>query len=149
MQIIFTVMLLFLFALYGYICFKNIKFAALLFTALLPTYLIRFSVGSIPSTALEALFFILFSSWIIKKQYKKIPTNGLKNWILPLLLLLVTACISVITAPDTFSALGILKAYYIEPIIAGLIFLSIFKKNDWKDIFAFFSIGAMVVVAFG
>ncbi len=149
MNVLFAIMLIISFLLYSYLCWRNFRIAIFMLVALLPTYLIRFSIGPIPTTALEIFFFILTIVWLTRQGFKNLPIKKIKRWWSPILLLLASATFGTIIAPDLFDALGIWKAYYIEPIIIGLILISTLKKNDWIELFGFLSIGAMVITIFG
>ncbi|MFA6304611.1 MAG: O-antigen ligase family protein [Patescibacteria group bacterium] len=123
-----------------YLGFKNFKLGIYLVCSLLPTYLIRFAVFGLPMTLLEGMIIILFFTWLIKEKVSWNPLVWLKNikeqklkiedhnvipkilrW--PIILLLVASTISVFVAPNFEPALGIWKAYFIEPIMFFLIFV--------------------------
>ncbi|MBU4452895.1 O-antigen ligase family protein [Patescibacteria group bacterium] len=57
--------------------------------------------------------------------------RDLLAWIYPTVLLLIASIIGIIVAPDTLSAIGIWKAYFIEPILVAVMMLSTFNKKDW------------------
>ncbi len=54
---------------FAWLSVKHFRIALALFFALLPTYLIRFSIGPLPTTFLELCFWIVFGAWILKKIY--------------------------------------------------------------------------------
>jgi len=97
-----------------------------LFFALLPTYLIRFSIGPLPTTLLEVLLGILTLMWLYTFRTKIIDRirfifrkQPLHVW--AVLLFVLAATLSVFTSIDTRAALGEWKAFYIEPIIVCII----------------------------
>lgn len=102
----------------------------LLIIATLPSYLIRFEILGIPSTLLEGMLLLFFIVWTITRRpsIKQLlpPTKHL----LPILLLLLAACIGTLISPNTTSAIGILKAYFIEPIILFLILRYEFQQTN-------------------
>lgn len=132
---LYAAFLLILFTTFTLLAWRNFRLALILFCGLLPTYLLRFSLGPIPTTALEIFTLILFSVWLIKKyflhhQHFVLPTT--KCWRLALLFLLACAIIATLHAPHTLAALGLLKAYYLEPAIIIMLTISTFKKPaDW------------------
>ena len=126
------------FGLFASLACKNIFWGIYLVCALLPSYLIRFSIFGLPSTLLEGMVVILFVIWLIKekinfnpliwlKNLKQIKNQNLKNnplpksLRLPIILLLTAATISVFAAPDLRASAGIWKAYFIEPLMFLLI----------------------------
>ncbi|NCD00638.1 O-antigen ligase family protein [bacterium] len=114
----------------------------------LPSYLIRFSIFQIPLTLIEVNILILGLKFLWDFYNKKIsiPKHPFKKEIVAWLLI---AVFSAYTVSFSFSALGILKAYFFEPII--LLFLSISylnKKDDWKKIIYLLSIVAFFISIF-
>ncbi len=87
---------------------------------LLPTYLIRFQVWFIPMTLLEVMILSLFCVWVFRmyRQKRKIDFSIYKFW---LLLILIASAVSIIISPDKVVALGIWKAYFIEPLMFYLV----------------------------
>ncbi|MBD3311345.1 MAG: hypothetical protein GF349_02505 [Candidatus Magasanikbacteria bacterium] len=97
---------------------------------LLPTYLIRFNIGPLPTTLLEVMIWIILIIWLIK--YNKSITYHLShiirrytNFFIASFLFLLAATISVFTSINTRAALGEWKAFYIEPFLIFLVLLSI------------------------
>jgi O-antigen ligase len=111
---------------------------------LLPTYLWRLSLFGLPTTFLELMIVALFIIWLIKdKLYKKINLTFQKNldnkfspvlrWLL--ILWLLVGVVAVIINP-TMSALGLWRAYWLEPIMFLLVFVySVQSKHDLQIIF--------------
>lgn len=100
----------------------------------MPVYLLRFQLWFLPMTILEIMILILFVVWLIKarKIKEKISLSNYKWWGLVFLL---TATISVVVATDRVSALGVWRAYFIEPIMFFVVFINSIKtKEDWQRI---------------
>jgi O-antigen ligase len=130
----------------------NMQAAICVLVALLPTYLIRFKLFSLPTTFLEVMFLMVTGGWLVKKIFNKelraflraIPHLLSKYFLIALGLFLLATTINVFISPNTFAALGIWKAYFIEPVILFFICLDVFKtKADAKKI-----IGALAISAF-
>jgi hypothetical protein len=109
----------------------------LLLPFLLPAYVLRLQLGPLPTTVLELGMIALTLTWLITRK-----TDGLKYawkqltpWRIPLALWLAAGTISVITAAvngfDAIAALGLFRAYFIEPIIVFAIGLDLIR--DDKD----------------
>ena len=101
---------------------------------LLPTYLIRFDVGPLPTTLVEVMIWILTFTWIIK--YKSSIIYHLSHTIrqYPTLfiasaLFLLSATISIFTSVDLRAAAGEWKAFYVEPIIVFLIIITTYTQE--------------------
>lgn len=124
---------------FGAIAWRDFRFALALLFGLLPTYLIRFSVGPIPSTLLELLVLTLVVVWIARRHAAAnfslftFSFSLLGKWQTPLMLGLAAACFAAAYAPDVFAAVGILKAYYFEPALVVLMLRGTFlERHDWE-----------------
>ncbi|MCK4525498.1 MAG: hypothetical protein KAU07_03605, partial [Candidatus Andersenbacteria bacterium] len=135
------------------ICAKNIRYGIYAVIFLMPLYLVRFSIGGIPSTAFEVMIYVLFLVWILTgvhylecnkswlKQtnfiYRLKPElhdlNSLlsKNKILlaGILLLFLGLTISTLNSTDLRTSLGIFKGWFIDPFLFFIVFVSVVKKN--------------------
>lgn len=88
---------------------------ASLVAAALPAYLLRFSIVGIPTTALEILIYLFVGLIILTRwgQFRSLP-----RWVIwPTVLFLLAAVISTIISPDQRAALGILKAWIVDPLL--------------------------------
>lgn len=139
--------------LFTLLSWKNLPLAIAVLFGTLPVYLIRFSIGPIPTTLLELLFLILFGVWIVKYKgwqksillWKKLP-----SWRMVFLLIGLAATAGVLVSGNLTEALGVWKAYYIEPMLLALIILtSIRNKNEVRGIFVALGISGIAVSVFG
>lgn len=120
----------------------------ILFT-LLPLYLIRFQIGSLPTTVLEILIWITATTWIYTKLKNKdwtllsnFPNRNL--FLISTGLFLLGATIGVFVSPSLRAALGEWKAFYFEPIFVFLILTdSIKSKKDIVKILIGLLIGSL------
>jgi O-antigen ligase len=131
---------------FAYLSYRDFKLALTVLLALLPTYLIRFSIGPVPTTLLECLVLVILGFWAFREKGMKLEfLRSMGPFRAPLLLLLAASCFAVAVAPDTFGALGIWKAYFVEPILLFFVFRSTFtKRKDWEQ--GFFALGGAVIV---
>lgn len=124
--------------------YYRFTYGLFLFFLLLPTYLIRFSIGPIPTTLLECMFGAITLVWFIHIFQKRrdcrvirglTPRNDKimehKSLLIAIFLFVLGATISIFTSIDTRAALGLWKAFYIEPIIlAFILYTTIKEKRD-------------------
>ncbi len=120
------------FIFFTFIAWHRFRLALALFFLLLPTYLIRFSIGPLPTTLLEIMLWIIIIIWIIKFNKNIIyhlssiiKQNKLLS--IAILLFLISATISVFTSINLRSALGEWKAFYVEPILIFFILITNYK----------------------
>jgi len=103
---------------------------ALLLIALLPTYLLRFSVFGIPTTVLEILLLIVIARWLWESRRRPRELFRLERpWAIAIALLVLSATISAIITPNAFAGLGIWKAYFIEPILFFYLLIDELKQK--------------------
>lgn len=109
----------------------NLKLAVLFLIFTLPSYLIRFTIFDIPTTLLEISILIAFLSWIIEKRKflfnfkrnKEIKRQSYPfNW--EILIILTISFISIFIGGINISALGIFKAYFLEPILLFILIIN-------------------------
>jgi len=142
-------LLIILLAGFGWITWKNFKLGLGIFVFLLPTYFIRFSFGPLPTTLLELCFIILAVLWFFKERGWQFRDRNLKTWLVPVILFLLTATVAIFISPDKTAALGIWKAYFIEPVFFFFIIISTLKtREDWLMIFRALCFSGLVIAVF-
>jgi O-antigen ligase len=137
-----TLLLFIYFLLFTFVTWYRFRLGLGLLFFLLPTYLLRFQVLGIPMTMLEGMILIIFIVWLFKElritnyELRKTLISNLKFQItnyrtlfLASALFLLAATISIFTAVDTRAALGIWKAFFIEPFLLFIILISVFKQR--------------------
>lgn len=137
-----AILLILFFIVFGIISYRDYKFALGLFSCLLPAYVIRFSIGPLPSTVVEGMILILIFFWLHQKRFsfQAIKQSLLKAsdhiFFTPGLLLVLSALVATTLSTDFISGLGIFKAYFFEPFLLYLILLDVMKtKSDWVPVF--------------
>lgn len=121
------------------------RWALFLFLAVLPSYQIRFQILNMPLTLLEIMILILFVVYLlrnVREVFKIWERIGSWKWLI--LFWLILASMAVFIAPDLQTAAGIWKAYFIEPILLLIIFLSLIKTK--KDLNL--ALGALIFSGF-
>lgn len=89
--------------------------AAFLFV--LPAYQIRLSLAGVPTTFLELLFAVLVLVWLVGMNRVRFQRVSRVPWRWLLIALLACAAVSVVASPDKHAALGLFKAYFVEPVL--------------------------------
>jgi len=131
---------------FAILAYKNLKLALAILAGILPLYLIRFELGSLPTTLLELLIIIIVVIWLTKYKSWKTKLAQYRKWFWPTVLLLLAATIGIFVAPDTLDALGIWKAYFVEPMLLFLVLLTTLeKKEDLQMLFQALAITAIVL----
>lgn len=136
----FDIILLTIFyLLFVILSWKKPVWAVYLTLVSLPLYVFRFHLGSIPMTFLEGMILLLFVVFLIKSLRQKKPGEVWKKiytcpFFGPGVLLLVAATVSVFVSPDIKAALGIWKAYFIEPILFMIVVANVIKdKKQFRN----------------
>ena len=128
-----------------------IYFLAAIF-ALLPTYLLRFKIGPLPTTVLEVLIWVLILAWLARgRQNWPDLKNVIKNnraLAIAASVFLLGATISTALSPNLRAALGEWRAFYVEPIIVAVIIATTVRtRADWQKIAFGLIIGGTVTAA--
>ncbi len=114
---------------------KKLFIAVALFCGILPTYLVRFSIPipgthiALPTTLLEVVFWIVFFSWLTTNGREKDAWRSLDHWAAPITLFIVGATIGFIISPNILGALGLWRAYVLEPILFFVMFTDVLTKQ--------------------
>lgn len=95
--------------------------------ALSPAYVVRGHLGPIPTTLLEVALVIAVAAGLYA-FWPELPWRNPYTW--PALVLLAAATIDTAVAPDRRVAAGIWKAYFLEPVAAGLVIAAIARRRD-------------------
>src|SRR5690349_10422129 len=81
-----------------------------------PLYVVRWSIGPVPTTLLENLVWITLALYLFALLRDRRLAPGRTPFDIPIALLLVAGIIGIFVAPDHRGALGIFRAYLVEPI---------------------------------
>ena len=84
----------------------------------LPLYVVRWHYGPLPTTLLETLILISLGLYVVAKWREGGIPHPIRTPLdIPILLLIAAASISVFIPPDTRAALGLYRAFFIEPVL--------------------------------
>jgi putative inorganic carbon (HCO3(-)) transporter len=123
--------------------------ACALAAALAPLYVIRWHVGSLPTTLLEAALLLAFAAFV----FESVRSGRMPAWRSPLTppaaLFLVAGAIAVAAAPSRTAALGIYRAYLVEPVLLALVLATVVRtsRQAWLVIGGLWAGGVVLAVA--
>lgn len=119
--------------LFTYLTWRNFNLGLILLFFLLPSYMIRFQIGPIPTTLLEIMLLIIAAIWLIKYQkniqYLISNIKSHKSLFIATTLFIFASTISIFTSVNIRAALGEWKAFYVEPIILFVIIITTLKED--------------------
>jgi len=101
---------------------------AALACALMPWYTVRWHYGPLPTTLLETGILLTIASFAVESWAQRRLPEWRSPFTLPALLFIVAGAISVIVAPSHSAALGLYRAYILEPI-AFFVVLSVAVRS--------------------
>lgn len=135
----------------------NTKYSIYVILSIIPAYLIKTQILFIPTTLLELSIYTVFTSYILKLIIlKKIkPTiieilKIFKPYIIPVIILLFSICVSIIISEHKQRALGILKAWFLDPLILWAMFISLIKsKKDIQKSIFYLSLSCVPIIIYG
>ncbi|PWB38819.1 MAG: hypothetical protein C3F02_01885 [Parcubacteria group bacterium] len=135
---IWVVVLLLLF-IFAYITWRRPLIGTAIIIAVLPVYQWRLSLWLWPTTFLELLIVVLFLVWLAKdNKFKVINFSFQKKFFNPLptiwrwlMLFWLLASISAVLVNPTLAALGLWRAYFLEPLMFFLVL--IYELKNKKD----------------
>jgi O-antigen ligase len=93
--------------------------------ALAPTYVVRWHYLFYPTTLLEHAIGITVVVFAVETWRARGRVGWRSAFLIPTLLLIVAAALSVLFAPSRVAALGLFRAYFIEPIAFAVVLLNV------------------------
>lgn len=113
-----------------------LRLILILLPLVLPTYVVRFRISSLPTTLLEIFLILFLAVW----SYQR----GVKGWkngytqlcsqklLWPLIMWLAVGALGIFITPDHLSALGLWRAYFLEPVLVFWMLADLIKTPDDK-----------------
>lgn len=152
----FTLLLALYSTLFIFLAGRNFRLALYIFIIALPSYLIRFNIGPLPTTLLEFNFAILFLVWLLKyfradwPSIKKIFTSHRLFFVL-YSLFFVSSVAGIFISDQWYISLGQWRAYFLEPMLFFIILLGRCEQFTPRDIakalvFSSISIGLLAQI---
>ena len=124
--------------------------------ACLPLYVVRWKYGPISTTLLEGLVVATVALYLLGRREEGSLRLNRTPYDIPILLLLVAGASAIFVPPDRWHALGLYRAYFLEPIAIFYVAIDLLRRpNDMRgvllglgigsSIFALLNIGAFLV----
>jgi O-antigen ligase len=152
--------------LFGYFLLSlyRLPWAVLLLIVGLPSYIFRFEVFGLPSTVLEGMILISLAVWIwtetnflsfLKGEYglrdylKNRSRRGRYPFDIEIIFLLLVSFLAVAVSGFSLDALGLWRAYFLEPLLVFILVLNIFQsRQDVYKVLSALSVSALVISVF-
>jgi O-antigen ligase len=98
----------------------------------LPLYVVRWHYGPLPTTLLETLILITLATYVIARWREGgIPRPIRTPYDIPIVLLIVAASIAVVLPPDHRAALGLYRAFFIEPVLIFYVAVDVLRGERY------------------
>jgi len=157
--------ILIILALFTGACFRDLRYGIYLIVFLMPTYLWRTEIFSIPTTLLELMIYVLFLMWLAGKIYFYFKTTSspsllrrgfiqflnfsisqFPRLILGIILLFLGLTISTILSNNIRVSLGIMKGWFIDPLLFFLVLVNTVKtKKQIANLFSIWTLSGLTV----
>ena len=90
-----------------------------------PAYTVRWHLGPLPTTLLENLILLTVAAFLVETAVERGTIVWRTPFTVPALLFIVAGALDVIAAPDRRAALGLYRAYLLEPIAFFIVLISV------------------------
>ncbi len=145
------ILLILLTVFFTWVAWWKLDWAVVLTILFVPAYLLRFEFLSIPMTVLEIMVLVIFVVWLIKVFFQSKDNWSEKckyiywPWRWLTVLFVLVGIVAVLISPDTRQALGLWKAYILEPVLFFVVFVNVIKtKKHIQSIL--WALGALTVI---
>lgn len=124
------------------------RWALYLTVAGLPLYVVRWHYGHLPTTLLETLIVITVVLYVVARWREGMRRPVSTSYDIPILLLLLAGAVSVMVAKDHRAALGLYRAYFVEPVAIFYVAADLLRTSGQllRAVFAF-AIGSSAFAA--
>lgn len=121
--------------LWGFISWKWPKRAFAFLPLLLPSYVVRVYLGPLPTTLLELLLIAAFIGWFLRRGWLEAWMRA-THWRWHVILWLTAGLVAVLVSPVPTQALGLYRAYFIEPLLIFFMGLDLIRTREDKAMLA-------------
>jgi O-antigen ligase len=111
----------------------------------LPLYTVRWHYGPLPTTLLETLILITVGTYVAGRLRQRALRPVRTPLDIAVVVLLAVGAISVVVATDHRSALGLYRAYFLEPVAIFYVAVDLLRTSEHlKRLFIAFALGSSV-----
>ena len=103
---------------------------ATLACALGPAYVVRWRVGPLPTTLLEAVILATVAVFLLETLRAGARLSLRSSLTIPTAAFLVAGALSVLASPGRTAAVGLYRAYFVEPVLFGLVLVHVVRS--WR-----------------
>jgi O-antigen ligase len=96
----------------------------------LPLYVVRWHYGPLPTTLLETLIIVTVVLYVVARWREGMRRPLASPYDVPIALLLVAGAIAVVVASDHRTALGLYRAYFIEPVAVFYVAIDLLQNIE-------------------
>jgi len=128
------ILIIFFAVFFAWVAWWKLDWAVVLTILFLPTYLLRFQVWFVPMTILEVMVLVVFVVWVVKYilgRGAKASSTQVGGIIWPwkwlTIFWVLAGIVAVVVSPDIRQALGLWKAYILEPVLFFIVFVNTIK----------------------
>jgi O-antigen ligase len=113
--------------------------------ACLPLYVVRWKYGPISTTLLELLVVVTIALYVLGRCQEGTLRFNRTPYDVPVLLLLLAGAIAVFVPPDRWHALGLYRAYFLEPIAVFYVAVDLLRRpGDMRRVLLGLGIGSSI-----
>ena len=124
------------------------RWALLATIAGLPTYVVRWHYGPLPTTLLETLILVTVALYAVARWREGRRRPVATPLDIPIVLLLLAGAIAVVVAKDHRTALGLYRAYFVEAAAVFYVAVDLIRRTeDTKRLVLAFAIGSSLFAA--
>jgi putative inorganic carbon (hco3(-)) transporter len=99
--------------------------------ALAPAYTLRWHLGFYPTTVLEDAILLTLLVFVLEHLRDGRPGLSWRSpFLIPAILFVVAGALAVVTAPGLTAALGLYRAYILEPLAIGLLVVNVVRTPE-------------------
>jgi putative inorganic carbon (HCO3(-)) transporter len=126
-----------------------VSWALGLTVAAAPLYVVRWRIGPVPTTLLELLIVATIALYVIAMLSGTAPRLSRTPLDVPIVLLLFAGAVGIFVAPDHRGALGIFRAYMLEPVLVYYIAVAVLAPREAVEkVLAAWAAGAIAFSVF-
>jgi len=121
------------------------RWALAVTVACMPLFVVRYRIGPIPTTLLENLVLITIALYALGRYQTREWDPARTSLEIPIALLLIAGIVGIAISPDHLGALGIYRAYFIEPVAVFYIAIDLVRTpQQFRVILLGLAMGATI-----